>query len=86
MVDRSRKPRPRDPNQLGKLIVDIATGETEDAPEPRPEDAGKDPAAVSLGRRGGLKGGKARAAKLTPEQRAEIARKAAAKRWGKKAT
>lgn len=41
----------------------------------------KDPAAVSLGRRGGLKGGKARAAKLTPEQRKEIARKAAETRW-----
>lgn len=44
----------------------------------------KDPAAVSLGRRGGLKGGKARAAALTPERRREIARKAAAARWAKK--
>jgi predicted RNase H-like HicB family nuclease len=43
--------------------------------------AGKDPAAVTLGRKGGLKGGKARAAKLTPEQRSEIAKKAAAARW-----
>ncbi len=42
----------------------------------------KDPAAVELGRRGGLIGGKARAAKLTPERRSEIARNAAAKRWG----
>jgi hypothetical protein len=42
---------------------------------------GKDPAAVALGRKGGLKGGKARAAKLTPEQRSEIAKKAAAARW-----
>ncbi len=81
MPDRSRKPRPRDPNQLAKLIIDIATGQVEDKPEPRPEDAAKDPAAVSLGRRGGLKGGKARAAAMTPERRAEIARKAAAKRW-----
>lgn len=48
-----------------------------------PTDTGKDPAAVSLGRRGGLKGGPARAAKLTAEQRSEIGRKAAAKRWGK---
>ena len=47
---------------------------------------GKNPYAVILGRRGGLKGGKARAAKLTPEQRTEIAKKAAAKRWGKKDT
>ena len=83
MPDRSRKPRPRDPNQLAKLIVDIATGQVEDKPDPRPEDAGKDPAAVSLGRRGGLKGGKARAAAMTPERRAEIARAAAQKRWRK---
>ncbi len=84
MDDRSRKlKRPRDPNQLGKLIVDIATGQVHDeAPaRPTPEEEGKDPAAVSLGRRGGLKGGRARAEKLTPEQRREIARKAAAKRW-----
>src|SRR5271166_696296 len=67
--------RPRDPNQLAKLIVDLATGA---AMEEKPEviDSGKDPAAVSLGRRGGLKGGHARAASLTPEQRAEIAKKA----------
>jgi hypothetical protein len=76
MPDRSRK-RPRDPNQLGKLIVDVATGEVEDTPE----DTGKDPAAVALGRKGGLKGGKARAAKMTPEQRSESARRAATKRW-----
>ena len=76
MLDRSRK-RPRDPNQLAKLIVDIATGETDDAPE----DDGKDPAAVALGRKGGLKGGKARASKLTPEQRSEAAKRAALARW-----
>jgi hypothetical protein len=51
-------------------------------PEPELID-GKNPYAVILGRRGGLKGGKARAEKLTPEQRKEIAKKAAAKRWGK---
>jgi hypothetical protein len=44
----------------------------------------KNPAAVELGRRGGLKGGKARAAKLTPEERSESARKAAKARWEKK--
>lgn len=76
MLDRSRK-RPRDPNQLAKLVVDIATGEAEDTPE----DTGKDPAAVALGRKGGLKGGKARAAKMTPEQRSESARRAARTRW-----
>lgn len=73
-----RKKRPRDPIQLAKLIGDIATGQTED----RVED-GKDPAASELGRLGGLKGGKARAKKLTPDQRAEIARIAAAARWKK---
>jgi hypothetical protein len=76
MPERSRK-RPSDPNQLGKLIVDVATGNASDS-DP---DAGKDPAAVALGRKGGLKGGKARAAKLTPEQRSASARKAAAARW-----
>jgi hypothetical protein len=84
MPDRSRKPRPRDPNQLAKLVIDIATGQVEDKPDPRPGDSGKDPAAVSLGRRGGLKGGKARAAAMTPERRVEIARQAAAKRWSSK--
>jgi len=77
MPERSR--RPRDPNQLGKLIVDIATGEVED----KPEDTGKDPAAVALGRKGGLKGGKARAESMTPEQRSEAAKRAAAARWRK---
>lgn len=76
MPDRSRK-RPRDPNQLGKLIVDIATGEVEDTVP----DLGKNPAAVELGRRGGLKGGKARAAKLTAAERSEAARRAAQARW-----
>lgn len=77
MPDRSRNPkRPRDLNQLAKSIVDEATGQTE------PIEDTRDPLAVELGRRGGLKGGKARAAKLTAEQRSEIARKAAAKRWG----
>ena len=68
--------RPRDPNQLARSIVDIATGdEPERAPEPSPMGA--------LGREGGLKGGKARAAALSPERRAEIAKKAADKRWAK---
>jgi len=73
-----RKKRPRDPLQLAKLIGDIATGQTEDRTE-----NGKDSAASELGRIGGLKGGKARAKKLTAEQRAEIARIAAAARWKK---
>lgn len=76
MPDRSSK-RPRDLNQLAQRLVQEATGEVPAAP-PEPE---KDPAAVALGRRGGLKGGKARAAKLTAEQRSEAARKAARARW-----
>ena len=74
-----RKKRPRDVNQLAKAIVDIATGEVGD--QPAPDEQGKDPAAVSLGRKGGKKGGKARAEALSPERRSEIARKAAVNRW-----
>jgi hypothetical protein len=61
MPDRSRK-RPRDFSQAVKLVVDIATGQVEDR-ELTPESQGKNPAAVALGRLGGLKGGKARAQK-----------------------
>lgn len=79
MPNRSSKPkRPRDLNSLAANIVQAAT-----EGEPEPADNGKDPAAVSLGRRGGLKGGNARAAKLSSEQRKEIARKAATARWGR---
>jgi hypothetical protein len=77
MPERSRN-RKVDLNQLAKFIVDEATGE---APKP---DRVKDPAAVSLGRRGGLKGGKARAAKLSPQERSRIAKRAADARWGQK--
>jgi hypothetical protein len=72
-----RKPRPRDPLQLAKLIGDIATGQVQDA-----EDDGKDAAMSELGRQGGLKGGRVRAEKLSPEQRAEIARKGGRARSG----
>ena len=69
--------RPRDPNQLAKSIIDEVTGQKSKI------DREKDPAAVALGRRGGLKGGRARADALSPDQRAEIAKKAAKARWGK---
>lgn len=71
--------RPRDISQLAASIVKEATGESH-AQEPAKE---KNPAAVALGRLGGLKGGKARAAKLTAKRRKEIAKKAAQARWGK---
>ncbi len=67
--------RPRDPNQLAKLVADIATGDAQDA-DP---DAGKNAAARALG----AKGGAARAKTMTPERRAEIARSAARARWNK---
>jgi len=69
-----------DLNQLAKRIVDEATGEALPV-EPKPE---KNKAAQELGRLGGLKGGAARAQKLTAEERSEIAKKAANARWGRK--
>ena len=69
-------------NQLAKAITDIATRGIDKVKE-TPTDEVK-AAAAALGRLGGLKGGKARAAKLTPKRRKEIARKAAKARWDKK--
>jgi hypothetical protein len=77
MAERLKK-RPRDPLALAKLIGDIATGQIKHA-----EPDTRNPAAVELGRLGGIRGGKARAQKLTPEQRKEIAQKAAQRRWVK---
>jgi hypothetical protein len=78
-----RLQRPRDPVELGKLIGDILTGQVEDIAQAPPPDPTKDQAAVSLGRKGGLKGGRARADSLTPEERRKIAQDAAKKRWTK---
>jgi hypothetical protein len=80
-----RSSKPRDVNSLARSIVDEATGEkAPPVPEKEPmPDPDKDPAAVALGRRGGRKGGKARAEKMTPEQRSEAARRAAQARWKK---
>jgi len=69
--------RPRDPNQLAKLIVDIATGEAEDTV------SAKKRAVDVRGRSGGAVGGKARATTLTPAERSDIARLAAQARWKK---
>lgn len=81
MPDRS-KTRPRDPNQLAHRIFLESIGEAEktEPPEVKP----KNPAAVALGRLGGLKGGAARAAALSPKKRSQIAAKAAKSRWSKK--
>jgi hypothetical protein len=77
-----KKPkRPRDTNQLAHFIIAAATG---DADLPEKQETEKNPAAVALGRLGGLKGGKARAAKLSKAKRAAIAKKAALSRWKKK--
>jgi hypothetical protein len=68
----------KDANELAFSVVQQATGQA-----PKPEQKAKNPAAVTLGRLGGLKGGKARAESLTPAKRKAIAKKAAAARWGK---
>ena len=69
MTDKPK--RPRDANQLAHMIVGLATGEDV---EHEPDTSGQ--------RKGGLRGGKARADKLSPEERSEIAKKAAKARWG----
>jgi len=73
-----KKKTPRDLNKIAAFIVDQTTNEDKTVEAPT-----KNPAAVELGRLGGLKGGKARAESLTAKRRKEIAKKAAAKRWGK---
>ena len=83
MRDRSSKPnQPVDTDQLAEASADQATGQEEAPAEPG---TGKNPAAVALGRLGGVKGGPARAAKLSQEQRSAIARKAALARWRRQA-
>jgi hypothetical protein len=74
-----RSSKQPDENQAAKNVLDRIAELTS-----APIDTGKNPAAQALGRLGGLKGGKARAASMTPEQRKEIAQKAAEARWGKK--
>lgn len=70
-----RSSKRKDTNVLASQIVEEATSKSENST--------KNPAAVALGRLGGLKGGKARAERLTPEQRRDIAKKAAQTRWQK---
>jgi hypothetical protein len=77
----SNKPRDHDFVTVARSVVEQAIGERLDGSPLPDKDAGKNPAAVALGRLGGIKGGKARAAKLSPRKRKAIAKKAAAARW-----
>lgn len=79
----SKSKRPKDSNQLAKLIVDVTVG-NEASLENKETNSQKNLAAVELGRLGGLKGGKARAEKLSSDERSLIAKKAAKARWSKK--
>ena len=84
MPERSKtktKARPRDPNQLAYRIMLESAGQS---PKYKPGEKLKNPAAVALGQLGGLKGGPARAAELSPRKRCEIAAKPARAPWGKK--
>lgn len=84
----SKRKKPRDLNSLAALIVAEATANEKPQEGERPNtdtaaDEGKNPAAVALGRLGGLKGGRARAKKLSKARLSAIARRAAKKRWSK---
>jgi len=83
-MEKKKKKAPTDINQLAKYICDITTTEEPTTIECIEAPKEKNPAAVALGRLGGLKGGKARAASLSPKKRKEIAQKAAKTRWEKK--
>ncbi len=81
----SKRPGPKDINELAASIVSQATSENQpEPPEEEPtDDSGKNPAAVALGKLGGKKGGAARARKLSKKRRTEIAQRAASARWKK---
>jgi hypothetical protein len=78
----SKLHRPKDLNLLARQIVEESIGERLDGSPLPDKDAGKNPAAVALGKLGGAKGGAARAAALSPARRKAIAKKAAKARWG----
>ncbi len=73
-----RSSKQKDPSEIARYVLDTVVPDA----EPPKAEKEKNPAAVALGRLGGLKGGKARAAKLSAEQRKQIAANAAKKRWG----
>lgn len=75
-----KKPAAKDPQQIARSVLDAIVPDA----EAKPAEPEKNPAAVALGRLGGLKGGKARAEKLTAKKRSDIAKKAAAARWSRK--
>jgi hypothetical protein len=77
-----RKKGEKEPSDSEKVATDVAEDTSESLPAS--EESTKNPHAVALGRLGAQKGGRARAEKLTPEQRSEIARKAVQARWAKK--
>ena len=79
----SRSSKGRDFFANARRVVEQAIGEQMDGSPLENPDAGKNPAAVALGKLGGAKGGNARAAKLSPAKRKQIAKKAAQKRWGR---
>jgi hypothetical protein len=85
MPKRSSK-RQKDTHELARHVLDTVVPDAEPTSLPEEARPEKNPAAVALGRLGGLKGGRARAAKLTAEQRSEIAKKAANSRWRKRRT
>jgi hypothetical protein len=82
MPTRSSKPKDHDFTTIAKRVVEQAIGEQWDGSPLPDKDAGKNPAAVALGKLGGAKGGRARAEKLSPAKRKAIAKKAATARWG----
>jgi hypothetical protein len=87
MAKKKRKPKTPDPAPFAFGVMQHVvepTGDAPDEPKPTPEQTGKDPAAVALGRKGGLKGGPARAKKLGKKKLREAAQKAARARWGKR--
>ena len=85
MPTRSSKPRSHDFLAVARNVVEQAIGERLDGSPLPDKDAGKNPAAVALGRLGGKKGGAMRAASLTPKQRSKIATLAAKTRWAARA-